>query len=201
MKTHSLVSPAALCAFLTLSTAAIAQNEALPNSPSPSRDITRPERDNAPVRSPAEPDRQSRDTQLSRADRNFFEEAAKSGLKEVEVSNAVRARLVNPQVRAFAEMMVADHTAANIELKALASRKGAALPTERKNHAEKWGDKNGSLDKDYLEEMEDDHEDAIDLFEKASRSDDPDIAAFARKTLPKLQNHLTQVRSLKQALR
>lgn len=201
MKTHRLVSPVALCAFLLLSTAAIAQSEALPNSPTPGRDTTRPNRDNAPAPSQTDIDSRSRDNQLSRADRNFFEEAAKSGMKEVEVSNAVRARLASPQVRAFAEMMVADHTAANIELKALASRKGVALPAEKKNHAEKWGDKSGNVDKDYVDEMEDDHEEAVELFEKASRSEDADIAAFAQKTLPKLQHHLAQVRSLKQTLR
>jgi len=196
MKTHSLVSHAALCAFLTLSTVAIAQSEALPNSPTPSRDTTRPNRDNAPAASQAD-----LNNRLSRADRNFFEEAAKSGMKEVEVSNAVRARLANPQVRAFAEMMVADHTAANSELQALAGSKGVTLPVERRSHAEKWGDKSGNIDKDYVDEMEDDHEEAVKLFEKASRSDDADIAAFAQKILPKLQHHLTQVRALKQALR
>jgi putative membrane protein len=140
-------------------------------------------------------------TNLARADRHFFEEAAKSGMKEVEVSNAVKARLADAQVRNFAEMMVADHTAANSELQSLAASKGFTLPVEKKDFAAKWADKDKDLDKDYVETMEDDHEDAVKLFQKASRSEDAEIAAFAQKTLPKLQHHLETVRTLKQTVK
>jgi len=57
--------------------------------------------------------------------------------------------------------------------------------------------KDKDLDADYISEMKDDHEDAVKLFEKASKSEDPDIAAFAMKTLPKLQHHLEMVKTLK----
>jgi putative membrane protein len=33
------------------------------------------------------------------------------------------------------------------------------------------------------------HSDAIELFEKESRSDDPALAGFAQKTLPTLKEH------------
>jgi putative membrane protein len=133
--------------------------------------------------------------ELSRADRNFLEKAAKSGMKEVEVSQAVLGRLTNQSVQQFAQMMVNDHTAANTELKALAAQKGVALTDETERYTQKWSDNKRNLDKDYVDEMEDDHKDAIDLFEKATKSDDPDIAAFARKTLPKLQQHREQLRT------
>jgi putative membrane protein len=51
-----------------------------------------------------------------------------------------------------------------------------------------------------MKEMVSDHKDAVDLFEKASKSDDPDIAAFASKTLPKLQAHLQHAKQLESAL-
>jgi putative membrane protein len=197
MKTSTCLSAVALCALLATSTTALAQSSTMPATPA--------DTPNAPRQSDRQVDREARqagnNNQLARADRNFFEEAAKSGMKEVEVSNAVKARLADAQVKAFADTMVADHTAANSELQALASKKGVVLPVERKDFASKWADNNHNLDKDYVKAMEDDHEEAVKLFEKASKSEDADIAAFARKTLPKLQEHLTHVRTLKRTLK
>lgn len=140
------------------------------------------------------------DSSLSHFDKGFFEKAAKSGMKEVAVSQAAMDRLMNPQVRDFANSMVSDHTAANNELSALAARKGVTLPVADPKYTEKWGQKDKNVDKAYIHEMVDDHEEAVKLFEKASKSDDPDIAAFAQKTLPALQHHLAMAKSLKKAM-
>src|SRR5437867_6897 len=53
------------------------------------------------------------DTKLSHGDKSFLEKAAKSGMKEVDVSQTTMDRLTNPQVRDFAKMMAHDHAAAN----------------------------------------------------------------------------------------
>ncbi len=132
---------------------------------------------------------------LSRDDRQFFEKAAKSGVKEVEVSSAVLPKLTTPAVREYAQMMVAHHTAANEELKALASRKGVTLPANDGDFAKKWSKNDKDVADEYLDEMVDDHQEAVALFEKASRSSDPDVAAFAQKTLPKLRQHLDLART------
>lgn len=138
---------------------------------------------------------------LSHADKAFFEKAAKSGMKEVDVSQAVVERLMNPGVRAFAQSMISDHNAANSELMALAARKGAVLPADKMKDVEKWSKKNGNIDKDYIDEMKEDHDEAVKLFEKAAKSDDAEIAAFAQKTLPALQHHLAMAKSLKETLK
>ena len=135
--------------------------------------------------------------ELSRADKNFFEKAAKSGMKEVDVSQQALAHLTAPEVRNFAQMMVADHTKANEELKALAAKKGVTLPAPDAKPAQKWAKNSKDVDDEYLAEMSGDHKDAIDLFEKAAKSDDPDIAAFAQKTLPTLKHHHETVKQLK----
>lgn len=139
---------------------------------------------------------------LSRGDRNFFEKAAKSGMKEVAVSRATLDRLTNPQVKQFAQMMVSDHANANSELMALAQKKGVVLPA-KDDHVkltEKWSKKTDEVDEDYIEEMVDDHENAVELFEEASRSKDAEIAAFANKTLPTLRQHLTMAKDLKKVV-
>lgn len=135
---------------------------------------------------------------LKRADREFFEKAAKSGLKEVAVSQMTMAKLTNPQVKQFAQMMVNDHSGANTELMALAQKKGVVLPPKDEvKVADKWSKKTDEVDEDYMEEMVSDHKESVELFERAAKSDDPEIAAFAAKTLPTLQHHLKMAQDLK----
>ncbi|MDF3057159.1 MAG: hypothetical protein K0R17_1374 [Rariglobus sp.] len=145
----------------------------------------------------------TKESMVSRGDRKFLEKAAESGLKEVTVSQAVLANLSTPEAREFAQMMVKDHTAANEELKMLAMRKSVPLPPEDKKMdlTKKWSEKPGNrnLDEDYLKEMVSDHKDAVELFEKGTKADDPDIAAFARKTLPTLKHHLELAQGKKHA--
>jgi putative membrane protein len=139
---------------------------------------------------------------LSHGDRTFFEKAAKSGAEEVAISQAALARLQNPQAKAFAQMMVSDHTSANEELRALAARKNVALPAKQPN-TKKWSEgKERDYDEDYIEKMVKDHEDAVELFTKAAKkSDDPEVQAFAARTLPTLQQHWDQAKALKKALK
>ncbi|SRR6266540_574586 len=141
------------------------------------------------------------DTKLKHSDESFFEKAAKAGMKEVTVSETTLDRLTNPQVKAFAQMMVGDHSKANAELMALAAKKGVTLPPKETKFESKWSKKTKDLDEDYMKEMVDDHEDAVKLFEKASKSDDAEIAAFAQKTLPTLQQHLTMARDLRKIVK
>ena len=134
-------------------------------------------------------------------DRAFFEKAAECGTKEVAVSQAVMGHLTNPEVQAFANSMVADHTVLNKELLLLAVSKGVAVPeTKTSKLTEKWSDKDGNVDKKYLHEMIEDHEDAVKLFEKATKSDDAEIADLAKRTLPTLQHHLQMAKDLKKTL-
>jgi putative membrane protein len=139
---------------------------------------------------------------LSRGDKSFIENAAKSGMEEVAVSQAALPHLANPEVRQFAQMMVSDHTGANHELTALAARKGITLPTKQPD-VTKWNEKKEQgYDEGYVEKMIKDHDDAVDLFTKASKkSDDSEVQAFAAKTLPTLQAHQAQAKALKKTVK
>lgn len=129
---------------------------------------------------------------VSDKDKTFLEKAARSGLKEVVVSKAVLPHVTSGRAREFAQMMITDHSAANRELKTLAKSKFVPLPaeTDADKFSEKWSKKSGDVEKEYLKEMVSDHKAAVKLFEEGSSADDPEIAAFARKMLPKLQHHL-----------
>jgi putative membrane protein len=138
---------------------------------------------------------------LTHRDHSFLKKAAKSGMKEVAVSQAVMDHLNSQQLKDFARQMVDDHTAANTELTSLAASKNAELPPQDPSIVDDWSKKTGDVDKKYIDEMVSDHEAAVKLFEKASaKSDDVDVQAFAQKTLPTLQHHLMMAQDLKKSV-
>jgi putative membrane protein len=136
--------------------------------------------------------------ELKHRDHEFVEDAAKSGMAEVDISKIAVDRATNPDVKAFAQMMVADHTGANTELTTLASTKNVALPADKTN-VEKWSERSTKdFDQEYVDKMIHDHKKAVDLFEKESKNGtDPDLKAFADKTLPTLRAHLEKIESIK----
>lgn len=138
---------------------------------------------------------------VSDEDRKFVEEAARSALHEIAVTEAVLSKLQSADVRQLAEKIAKDHKAANEELTMLARRKAIALPsaTEPDKHAVKWREKDKDAEADYLKEMISGHKKSVKSFEKAEQSKDAEIAAFARKTLPVLRDHLSRAQALEQA--
>jgi putative membrane protein len=133
---------------------------------------------------------------VSHHDKEFLKKAAKSGMAEIAISQAVIDHLSNADLKAFAQQMVTDHTAANNELASLAATKGVMLPPQDPDLITDWSKKTDDVDRTYVKKMVSDHESAVKLFEKASKSSDADIAAFAQKTLPTLQHHLMMARDL-----
>jgi putative membrane protein len=97
---------------------------------------------------------------------------------------------------------VDDHSAANSELTQLATSKGITLPTEldTKHRADvtRLSKLSGAaFDGAYSKAMLDDHVKDVAAFEKESTSGtDPEVKAFATKTLPTLKQHLEMARSL-----
>ncbi|QEI07783.1 DUF4142 domain-containing protein [Pigmentiphaga aceris] len=146
--------------------------------------------------------------ELSSGDKKFLEKAAESGQLELATSQLAVERATHPDVKAFAQMMVTDHTKADTELKALAASKQVTLPMEQprkvKSELEDLGKKQGiEFDKEYADEIAvDAHKDAVDLFKDAAEdAKDPDVKAWAAKTLPTLQAHYDAGRMLKEKLK
>jgi putative membrane protein len=100
-------------------------------------------------------------------------------------------------------MMVADHSAANAKLKALAAQKKVVLPSALDKGHQKDLDKlskakpGKDFDETYADLMEDSHDKAVKLFEGASKNaTDPDVSAFASATLPTLRQHQKMAEAL-----
>jgi putative membrane protein len=105
-------------------------------------------------------------------------------------------------VKTFGQTMVDDHTKAGDELKTIAARKSipvstAPMPADAEV-ATMIGKKDGAaFDAAFKTKMVADHEKVIKLFTTESTAGkDPELKAFATKTLPTLQHHLEMAKQL-----
>lgn len=147
-----------------------------------------------------------KDDQLSSADRKFIQTAAGSGMFEVQAAQLASSKATDAGVKSYASMLVDHHTAANNELTQLANKKGvelsAAPPRALRRDLEKLGKQDGQeLDRHFVRNVGiKAHQTDIKLFEKASKdAKDPEVKAFAAKTLPVLKEHLAQAQKMPQA--
>jgi putative membrane protein len=133
---------------------------------------------------------------LSAADRQFVLEAAAGGMAEVELGRLAASKGTDPDVKAFGQRMVDDHSKANDKLKAIATEEGVTLPTALKGemkamHAKLSKASGAAFDKMYMSHMVKDHQKDVKEFEKESSSGkDMDVKQFATDTLPTLREHL-----------
>lgn len=132
---------------------------------------------------------------------DFVEQVSAKGISEVEGAKLALEKSTSPDIQAFAQKMITDHTSANMELAGIASRKNldvsdeAELTTKAKKMvlAQRDGE---SFDQVYANNQIAAHEATIELYQRAAVSDDAEIATFAKQTLPKLQQHLEMAESL-----
>jgi putative membrane protein len=136
-------------------------------------------------------------------DSKFLEKAASADMLEVESGRLAAQKATNPQLKRFGQKMAADHAQATGKLRALAARKGVALPSvmsddHQKKLAKLREEKAGEdFDARFRDLMVDSHEDAVSLFEHTAKDGkDPDVRAFAAKMLPKLQQHQAAANAL-----
>jgi putative membrane protein len=146
-------------------------------------------------------------TKASRpADESFVKNEASGGMAEVELGKLAAEKATNPDVKAFAERMVSDHGKANGELTQLATSKNITLPTapdakEKATHDRLAKLSGPAFDRAYMNMMLADHKKAVAAFKRESANGkDPDVKAFAAKTLPTLQEHLTMAQTTDKAV-
>jgi putative membrane protein len=124
----------------------------------------------------------------------FVKMAAVDGMAEVDLAKLALKKSSNNDVKQFAQKMEQDHEQANDQLSSIAKSKGLNVPQklDAKHEAmvKSLSAKSGkAFDQAYAEHMAKDHAKAVALFQGASQSSDSDLAAFAKKTLPTLEEH------------
>jgi putative membrane protein len=144
---------------------------------------------------------------MANADKDFVMKAAQAGLAEVSMGQLAMQKATHPDVIAFGNRMVTDHSKANDELMQLATLKGLALPSEpdqkQKDAAHHVSELRGKqFDTMYMTHMVEDHQKAVADFQNASQNaQDADLKSFAAKTLPTLQAHLQMATDVRAKLR
>ncbi|MEJ7558156.1 MAG: DUF4142 domain-containing protein [Pedobacter sp.] len=124
----------------------------------------------------------------------FLQAAAVGGLMEVEAANAATTQTKDPAVKEFAMLMLKDHGKANQEVAMLAGKVLATIPkTLPEDHAKHLRDlqvlNDHKFDQQYITMMLSDHAKTVKLFTAGQKLTNPDVKAFAAKTLPIIQAH------------
>lgn len=135
-------------------------------------------------------------------DKEFVKKASACGMAEVNLSELAVRFARDPAVKQFAQQMIADHMRANQQLTAMANRHSIALAKGMNEKHQKCYDKLKSLsghefDREYMEAMVKDHEEAVKLFEQQSKDgNDENMKQWAGKQTPILKRHLEHAREV-----
>ena len=135
---------------------------------------------------------------------DFVETASAKGIAEIETARMALDE-GTAQIHEFANRMIEDHTKANNELRDIARQQDLEVaydPTLMDMaKAMMLSIRNDeSFDDAYIENQINAHEETIELFERASHSDNDAIRAFAREKLPILREHLQMANELEEQL-
>jgi putative membrane protein len=128
---------------------------------------------------------------------NFVQNAAKGGMMEVASGKLAQTKGKSADVRNFGSRMVKDHGKANAQLIKLAGAKSISLPPAPGDDPMLTNSTGADFDRNYVSMMVKDHKETIALFQKAANSlSDTQLRAFARETLPVLQDHLAKIKAI-----
>ncbi|QOY95043.1 DUF4142 domain-containing protein [Massilia sp. UMI-21] len=134
---------------------------------------------------------------LDRSDRKALIQMAQANMAEIATGKLALGKAVNPQIKAYAQRMVDEHSKTLAEVQALAQAKGVELPQELNVKFKAKGAlldalKGDIFDRTYIKQSgrrdhRVTHEQLRDSLEKIK---DPDIKALATKMRPVVEQHL-----------
>ena len=183
--------------FASLEYKSVAQPTQPTTSPNPG--ATQP----SPPATKPSPSTQQNKTGLSSADRQFINQAAQGGMAEVQLGKLAQKRASSNAVKKYAQQMINEHTKVNKELMAIAAKKGVTPPKTigpkyEKVRAQLSKLSGKSFDQAYMKEAGiTAHTEQAALFQRqAQQGQDPELKAFAAKTLPAVQRHLQEAQAM-----
>lgn len=136
---------------------------------------------------------------MNSMDRMFATKAAQGGIFEVKSSQMALKKTHSAGVRAVAQRMVRDHSAANKELKTVAMNEKITLPTRtdpmhRAAIAKMSRQSGAAFDRTYLAEQEKAHTATVNLMRKEiATGKNSGLTIFATKVLPTIQDHTRMI--------
>lgn len=139
---------------------------------------------------------------LSTGDKSFLKMAAESNMTEAHLGQMAESQASETTVKTLGKTLDQDHTQAYEALQDVATKTGQTIPNGidvSKDPAIKrlMNLKGTAFDRDFLRHEIQDHQKTIAQFKReAEHGENPDIKAYADKTLPTLENHLRQAEDL-----
>lgn len=132
---------------------------------------------------------------------HFIVQASIGNLQEISAGKLASQKAVNPEVKAFGQRMVADHTKAQTALLQVAKSKGYQIPSQATSPPvpEPMLVKATGKDFDrlYVHMMAPGHRQTVNLYQTyAISGKDPDVKAFAAQTLPTIKEHLATITAI-----
>jgi putative membrane protein len=143
--------------------------------------------------------------QLSAQDEQFVRQAAQGGMEEVQAGRMAQQQGGSQDVKQMGQVMVADHTLANNQLKQIARQQGFSLPQtldqEQQQDVQQLRKLRGTdFDKQFANQEVQDHTKMIRLFQnEAQNTQDQALRNFAQTNLPVLQKHLQMAQQAQSA--
>jgi putative membrane protein len=130
-----------------------------------------------------------------RTDTAFAMEVAQNGIAEIALARLAAKNAQSADVKRFAQRVITDHTKVSNELKQIATSKGITLPADMKEEQKATVTrltalKGAEFDREFMTIMAENHDKSVTTFKEVARDGtDPEIKAFAAKTLPTLEAH------------
>jgi len=135
----------------------------------------------------------------------FVNQAAASDQFEIKSSQLAATKSASPAVKAYAAMLIAEHTKSTNELTAAAAQGTPAVTPSPVMTAEQTANlaaldkapRGAEFDKLYAQLQVPAHQNALALLQGyAVRGDQPMLKSFASKTAPVVQKHLTEAQGM-----
>lgn len=172
------------------------------------RDTTATATDTKPMMAPSSDSGTTSTNNNKMSDADFVMKASAVNMAEVNAHKAAQTHATTADVKAHAKHMLEDHTRLGNDMKALATKKGWATATDADpSKTQALNDMNSNKkgkdwDAAYLDAQENDHKEAISMFEKAQNDvQDADLKALITQALPKLRDHLQMVQDAKSKMK
>jgi putative membrane protein len=145
-------------------------------------------------------------TDMQQADVEFATKAAAAGEAEVALAKVGIDKATDPEVKAFADRLIQDHTKANDQLTQIMQAKSMEMPAADPAEAKAEHDRITALsgtefDREFMMHWVSSHEKGIELYSsEAEAGKDAELKQFAADTVPTLREHLDEAKRIESSL-
>jgi putative membrane protein len=137
----------------------------------------------------------------------FVSNASQSDMYEIQAAQIAEKRSKNPEIKAFARMMIKDHTASTKAMTPLVAAAGKAPADKLDDRRQGFIDNlnkasDADFDKTYVDQQVAAHKEALDLMNGyAKDGSDAGLKGGAAKIAPTVQMHLDKITAIQASLK